>query len=464
MADVIAALRSACGDDAVLTGADVSGRAAGIWRKDSIRAKALLRPRDTQGVSKALAVCHAHGQSVIAHGGLTGLVGSALTSPDDVVISLERMNKIEEINSVDRTMTVQAGVVLQTVQEQADAAGLLYPLDLGGRGSATIGGNISTNAGGNRVIRYGMTRDMVLGLEAVLADGTVVSSMNQMIKNNAGYDLKQLFIGSEGTLGIVTRAVLRLREKPRSQETLFVALDDFAKLARFLKTMDAALGGTLSAFEVMWNNFYRLVTTAPAKGQPPLSQDYPYYVLVEAMGGDPEQDHQRIETALGVAYEEGLIADAVVAQSDAQRRQIWALRDDVEQTFRYAPSFTFDVSMRISRMEAYVAEVNRRIAAHYAQFHNFTFGHMGDGNLHFVISVGEGGAHAREIVERSVYEPLVEIAGSVSAEHGVGLEKKPYLQICRSPIEVAVMRTLKQTLDPKRILNPGKIFDLEEAR
>ena len=439
-------------------------RAAGIWRKDSIRAKALLRPRDTAAVSKALAVCHAHGQSVIAHGGLTGLVGSALTQPDDVVISLERMNRIEEINGVDRTMTVQAGAVLQNVQEQADAAGLMYPLDLGGRGSATIGGNISTNAGGNRVIRYGMTRDMVLGLEAVLADGTIVSSMNQMIKNNAGYDLKQLFIGSEGTLGIVTRAVLRLREKPRSQETLFVALDDFGKLARFLKTMDAALGGTLSAFEVMWNNFYRLVTTAPAKGQPPLSQDYPFYVLVEAMGGDPDQDHQRIETALGVAYEEGLIADAVVAQSDAQRRQIWALRDDVEQTFRYAPSFTFDVSMRVSKMEAYVDEVNRRIAQHYPQFHNFTFGHMGDGNLHFVVSVGEGGAHAREIVERSVYEPLAEIAGSVSAEHGVGLEKKPYLEICRSPIEVAVMRALKQTLDPKRILNPGKIFDAEAAR
>jgi FAD/FMN-containing dehydrogenase len=463
MGDVIAALRSALGDDALLTGDDVHNRASGIWRREGIRAKALVRPRDTAGVSRALAVCHAHDQSVIAHGGLTGLVGSALTSPDDVVISLERMNRIEEINPVDRTMTVQAGVVLQTVQEQADAAGLMFPLDLGGRGTATIGGNISTNAGGNRVIRYGMTRDMVLGLEAVLADGTVMSSMNRMIKNNAGYDLKQLFIGSEGSLGIVTRAILRLREKPRSQETLFVAIDEFGKLTRFLKTMDASLGGTLSAFEVMWNNFYRLVTTAPAKSQPPLSQDYPFYVLVEAMGGDPEKDHERIEAALAGAYEEGLIADAVIAQSEAQRQQIWAMRDDVGQTSRLGPTFVFDVSMRISKMEGYVDEVNRRLAAHYDDFHNFTFGHMGDGNLHFVISVGESGAEAREAVERSVYEPLAAIEGSVSAEHGVGLEKKPYLSICRSPIEVTLMRTLKETLDPKRILNPGKIFDLEGA-
>ena len=242
MADLIAALRGALGDDTVLTGADVHNRASGIWRREGIRAKALIRPRDTAGVSKALALCHAHGQSVIAHGGLTGLVGSALTSPDDVVISLERLNKIEEINTVDRTMTVQAGVILQTVQEQADAAGLMFPLDLGGRGTATIGGNISTNAGGNRVIRYGMARDMVLGLEAVLADGTVVSSLNRMIKNNAGYDLKQLFIGSEGSLGIVTRAVLRLREKPRSTEDA-VRRGGRVRQARQIPEVDGCVAG-----------------------------------------------------------------------------------------------------------------------------------------------------------------------------------------------------------------------------
>ncbi len=460
MSDVVAKLVAALGEESVLTGDDVKNRAAGIWRSEGIRAKALVRPRTTDEVSKALAICNSFKQSVIAHGGLTGLVGSALTTDADVVVSLERMNRIEDINTTDRTMTAQSGVVLQTVQEKAGEHGLMFPLDLGGRGSATIGGNISTNAGGNRVIRYGMTRDMVLGLEAVLADGTVVSSMNQMIKNNAGYDLKQLFIGSEGSLGIVTRAVLRLREKPRSQETMIVGIESFAKLTAFLKTMDSALGGTLSAFEVMWNDYYNLLTNPPATHQPPIAQNYPYYVLVEAMGGDPEGDHARLEAALTDAYEQGLIADAAVATSDAQREQMWAMRDDVVQTFRFAPIFTFDVSMRISKMEGYVDEVNRRLRNRYAEFKNFIFGHMGDGNLHIVVSVGPNGHGEREHVEACVYEPLAKIAGSVSAEHGVGLEKKPYLGLCRSGAEVELMRSLKRALDPNGILNPGKIFDL----
>jgi FAD/FMN-containing dehydrogenase len=456
---VVKALHQALGADAVLTGDDVTNRAAGIWRSDGLKAKALVRPKSTDEVRRAVEVCNAHDQPIVTHGGLTGLVGGALTRPDDIVLSLERMNKIEEVHRTDRTMLVQAGAVLQTVQETAEQHGLFFPLDLGGRGSATIGGNISTNAGGNRVIRYGMARDNVLGLEAVLADGTVVSSLNRMIKNNAGYDLKQLFIGTEGSLGIVTRAVLRLREKPRSEETLFVAIDDFHKLSEFLQTMDGALGGTLSAFEVMWNNFYCAVTTEPARNQPPLPQTYPYYVLVEAMGGDPEKDHDRIEVALADAYEKGLIADAVVAQSDAQRQQIWAMRDDVSQLFRFAPIFTFDVSLRISLMEQYVKEVNERLERHYPGVKNFTFGHMGDGNLHFVVAVGAGGEEHHHRVERCIYEPLEAIGGSVSAEHGVGLEKKPYLGLSRSSAEIGLMRTLKKALDPKGILNPGKIFD-----
>jgi FAD/FMN-containing dehydrogenase len=456
MADVVAALTEALGEDCVLTGDAVRERASGIWRSDPIQAKAIIRPRNTGQVSQALAICHAHGQTVVAQGGLTGLVESAITSPDDVALSLERLNQIEEINPVDRTMVVGSGVVLQTLQEAAEDHGLMFPLDLGGRGSCTIGGNISTNAGGNRVIRYGMTRDMVLGLEAVLADGTVVSSMNQMIKNNAGYDLKQLFIGTEGSLGVVTRAVLRLREKPADLSTLFVAVEEFHCLPEFLKHMDAAFGGALSAFEVMWNNYYTLVTTEPATNQPPISQEYPYYVLVEAMG----VDNERAEVALADAYEKGLIVDAVIAQSEAQRQQLWAMRDDVAQTFRYAPNYAFDVSMRISNMEGYLAEVNRRLGEQYEEVHNFTFGHMGDGNLHLVISVGKSD---RAGVEACVYEPLADIGGSVSAEHGVGLEKKPYLGIARSETEIDLMRTLKQALDPKGILNPGKIFDLEAA-
>ncbi len=458
MDDLLATLGAVVGDGGLLTGADVSSRASGVWRSEGIEARAILRPRTTEEVSRILAICNAAGQPVVAHGGLTGLVEGAVTRSDEIVLSLERMNTIEEVNSVERTMCVQSGVVLEAVQNAADEHGLMYPLDIGGRGSCTLGGNIATNAGGNRVIRYGMTRDMVLGVEAVLADGTVVSSMNHMIKNNAGYDLKQLFIGTEGSLGIVTRAVLRLREKPRSQETMLVAVPDFDRVIDLLKAVDAGLGGTLSAFEVLWNNFYRLVTTTPAAQKPPLSQDYPFYVLVEAMGGNPEADHDRIEEVFAEAHESGLIADAVIATSEAQRRELWAIRDDVEQVHQYKPMFIFDVSLRISNMESYVEEVNRGLDATFGDYTNFVFGHIGDGNIHFGISAGDG-EDAHDGVKRAVYQPLASIGGSVSAEHGVGLDKKAYLRLSRNDEEIALMRTLKRAMDPKGILNPGKIFD-----
>ena len=459
MDDVIEQLGVITGKGGVLTGDDVSSRASGIWRSDGIQARAIVRPRSTEEVSEILALCNARGLAVVPHGGLTGLVESAITESGDIAVSLERMNQIENINLVDRTITVQSGVVLQSVQEAAENADLMFPLDVGARGSCTVGGNIATNAGGNRVIRYGMARDMVLGLEAVLADGTIVSSMNTMIKNNAGYDLKQLFIGTEGSLGIVTRAVLRLREQPRSQETLFVAVDDFDKLPTLLKAMDAKLGGTLSAFEVMWNDFYRLVTTAPALQKPPLEQTYPYYVLIEAMGGDAQGDKGRVEAALADVYEQGLVVDAVVAQNEAQRREIWAMRDDVEQVNQYDPMYVYDVSLRISEMREYVDRVNARLTETFGDYRNFAFGHLGDGNLHFGITAGPDSSSHHD-VNLCVYEPLREINGSVSAEHGIGLEKKPYLDISRTQSEVQLMRLLKGALDPNGILNPGKIFDL----
>jgi len=455
MADVVDALVQALGPEAVLTGEAVHERRAGIWRKDHIAAKALLRPDSTATVSRALAICNEFRQPVVAHGGLTGLVESAITAPEDVALSLERLDRIEAIDPVNRTMTVQSGVVLQTLQEAAEAEGLMFPLDLGARGSCTIGGNIATNAGGNRVIRFGMTRDMVLGLEAVLADGTVLSSMNRMIKNNAGYDLKQLFIGSEGTLGVVTRAVLRLREQPRSVATLLVAVEEFDRLPALLKHLDGALGGAVSAFEVMWRAFYSLVTTDPAPHLPPIPGEYPYYVLIEVMGAGTD----RVEEALADALDRVLIADAVMAQSEQQRGQLWAMRDDVAQCFRYAPTITFDVSLPVSAMAGYVDEVDGRLRERFPEMRNFVFGHMGDGNLHLVVAPGERGGDVRAQVEACVYEPLAALGGSVSAEHGVGLEKRPYLSICRSAAEIELMRRLKAALDPHGILNPGKIFE-----
>jgi FAD/FMN-containing dehydrogenase len=398
---------------------------------------------------------------VIAHGGLTGLVRAADTQDSDVVLSLERMNRIEEIDTTGRTMTVQAGTPLQLIQDEAEKVGLMFPLDLGARGTCQIGGNASTNAGGHRVIRYGMTRDNILGMEAVLADGTVMSSLNTMIKNNAGYDLKQLFIGTEGTLGIITRLVLRLREAASSQDTAFVAFDDFDQVTRFLKYIDRELGGTLSAFEVMWRDFYELATTAPADNARPVECEYPYYALVESLGADQRVDSERFSAAMERAIDDGLFVDAAIAKSGADREAMWAIRDATAEMFRYGAPFLFDVSLAIKYMDEYVADVKRRLTGECPGHHCFTLGHIGDGNIHFAVAVADPDERARSRVEACVYEPLKRFAGSISAEHGIGLEKKDYLSLCRSDVEIAMMRRLKQTFDPKGILNRNKIFDFE---
>lgn len=456
--DLIKKLKAALGDAGVLTGKDAEEKAVGGWSKLGIPA-AVLRPASTEEVSKALKLCHAAGEGVVPWGGKTGLVEGG-EADGHVALSLERMNKIEAIDTLGGTMTVEAGCVLQTVCEAAEAKGLIFPLDLGARGSATIGGNISTNAGGNRVIRYGMMRDMVLGLEAVLADGTVMTSMNKLIKNNAGYDLKQMFIGSEGTLGVVTRAVLRVWPKPLSQDTGFVAVENFEALPKFLRHMERALGGTLSAFEVMWEDFYKLVTMEPAKGKPVLDHGHPYYVLVESMGGDQEADSARFEAAMMEALEAGEISDAVIAKSQSERDAMWALRDDVGQVVHTYPMFTFDVSLSLADMESYIVEVKKGLAAKWPESSLMVFGHLGDGNLHVIPGrFPDANAETRRGVEAIVYGELRERQGSVSAEHGIGLEKRPYLDWSRSVEEVALMHLLKRTLDPKNILNPGKVLE-----
>jgi FAD/FMN-containing dehydrogenase len=455
--DLLRELTEILGPDGVLTGDAVRARAVGWFDHSPCQALAVLRPASTGEVSRALAACHAADQPVVIMGGLTGLVRGCVAGPGEIGLTLERMRRIESVDPVNRTMTLEAGVPLEVVQQEAEKQGLLYPVDFGARGSAQIGATVATNAGGNSVIRYGMTRDSVLGLEAVLADGTVISSMNRMIKNNAAYDLKQLFIGSEGTLGVVTRLVLRLREAPRSVQSALVGCAEFAHVTRLLKHMDAALGGTLSAFEVMWNEYYRLVTTPPAKGSPPIGQEHAYYVLIESSGGDADRDQARFEEALGEAIEQGLVADAVIASSEAQRESLWALRDDVESIFRCGFPVGFDISLPVTEMEGYVGEMVARLGREWPSYRRFVFGHLGDGNLH-VIASGPYSREAKAGIERCVYEPLAALGGSVSAEHGIGLEKQPWLRLSRSEAELELMRRLRAALDPKGILNPGRVL------
>lgn len=451
---LIEELSNSLGPGAVLTD-EAAGQAAFTpWSRPGTPL-AVIRPASTEQVAEVLRRANAAGASVVPWGGKTGLV-DGVQADGAIALSLERMNAVEHIDAEGSVMRVQAGCPVQAAAEAAEADGLFLPLDLGSRGSATIGGAVSTNAGGNRVLRFGMMRDMVLGVEAVLADGTVVSALNPLIKNNAGYDIKQLFIGSEGTLGVVTRAILRLRPRPASQNTAFLAVDTFEKLSRLLRWLERDFAGALSAFEVMWPEFYELVTTPPAKGRPLLPPGARYYVLIETLGGDQTADAARMEEVLGQTMEAGLIADAVIAKSEAERMQMWALRDDVAQVARNGPVVTFDVSLSLPNMESYLDAVRDDLKRRWPAATLVVFGHLGDGNLHLIAGVGD--REARKDVEDIVYGRLREVRGSVSAEHGIGLQKRAYLGWSRSPEEIALMRTLKSALDPNGVLNPGKVL------
>ncbi|MEL7893541.1 FAD-binding oxidoreductase [Vreelandella neptunia] len=453
------ALRAIVGPAHVLTGDDVSSRRVDWMTGAPCQAGAIVRPADTEQLSTVMRACYELQQPVVTHGGLTGLVHGAEASSDELVISLERLTAIEEIDQVGGTLTVQAGAPLQRVQEAAKEVGLQFPLDLGARGSCTIGGNIATNAGGVRVIRYGMMRQQVLGLEAVMADGRVVSSMNHMLKNNAGFDLKQLFIGSEGTLGIVTRAVLRLQPPTPSEQTAMVACPSFEALTGLLSHMGKALGGGLGAFEVMWQNHYRLLTETLGRHTPPIATEHPFYVIIDSLGSDAERNANQFSEALESALESELIVDAVIAQSTTQRDGLWAIREDIEGLVKgLAPVLTFDVSLPIADMQRYTDALEAQLTQRWAEAKLVVFGHLGDGNLHISVSVGSAEIEVRREVEAMVYQPLATLGGSVSAEHGIGLEKRPWLSTCRSSAEIELMHTLKQALDPLNLLNRGKVL------
>jgi FAD/FMN-containing dehydrogenase len=453
---IIAQLRDIVGEANVLTDGDLRARSPGFFMTE-IGADAIVRPASTDQVSKILAACNQAKQPVVVHGGMSGWVRATQTSPGEIALSLERMNAIEAIDTANRTATVQAGVVLETLQNHVEQFGLCFPLDLGGRGSCQVGGNAATNAGGMRVIRYGMMREQILGIEAVLPDGRIVSSMNRMIKNNTGYDLKQLFIGSEGTLGVITRLVLRLRELPVSSNTAIVGAESFGQIAQLLRHMDSALGGQLSAFELIDKSFYD-VNTGPGRHAPPLASDKPFYAIIEALGADQERDAEMFENALMQASERGLFSDAILARSDRERAAIWKIREDLEHIVReFKPFHAFDVSLPVGDMEEYMRRTEARFHGIWPSGAIAFLGHVGDGNLH--VAAGPGVEGATEQVEACVYETLAPYGGSVSAEHGIGLEKKAYLPLSRNAEERTLMQSIKRLLDPNGILNPGKIFD-----
>ncbi|WP_137390613.1 FAD-binding oxidoreductase [Rhodoligotrophos defluvii] len=457
-ADLLARIAAIVGPTNVLSGPQLSGRAVDAWCLEDTAAAALVRPGSTAEVSAVMELCHAAGQVVIAEGGRTNLVRGTKAGLGEILLSLERMNHIGPVDVASASIMVEAGAIVQRVQEAAQAEDLRFGVDFGARGSATIGGTLAMNAGGIQVLRYGSARAQVLGLEVVLADGTVIEHLVPYAKDNTGYDLKQLFIGSEGTLGIITRASLKLVPHPTSVSTAFLAFSAFAGIPHLLRRLSRGLAGTLSSFEVLWGSFYDL-NTGEGGMRAPVQRGLPYYVLCEAEGFDVTADQERFERLIAEALEGPHAAvDAAIAQSGRERLDFWRIREDFEAEIRLCPVLAdFDVSLGVDAMEAFgealAAALKREVPEHHALH---IFGHMGDGNLH--IGIGLPDARIKPKAEAVVYGLVSQMGGAISAEHGIGLTKRAWLGFSRKPEEIALMRRLKAALDPKGILNPGKVL------
>lgn len=459
---VIEAFQAELAENVVTVGPDVDPCYLSDFALDmqgKITPLALLRPRTTAQVSTIMKLCSAHRVPLVSQGGRTGLAGGAVPINGAAILSLERMRAIGPVDHASATIQVEAGAILQNVQEAADAAGLLFPLDIGARGSCTIGGNIATNAGGTHVLRYGMMRELVLGLEVVLANGTVISALNTMLKNNAGYDLKHVFIGSEGTLGVITRAVLRLFPRPTNSQTALCMVASYADALALLALARARSGSDLTAFELMWPDFYALSLRSGRR--PPLPPADVLYVLVETMGVDETQNCEHFGAMVAEALNEGIIIDAVIAQSEQQREALWSIRDTSgELPVTLGPNVNFDVGLPIARIGEFVDTCRERLAENFPGADCVFFGHVADSNIHINIHVPGVEHQPHEAIDQIVYDCVAAFGGTISAEHGIGVLKRSYLNRSRSVNEMGLMACLKHALDPEDILNPGKLLEL----
>jgi len=416
----------------------------------------VVRPRTTEEVAHALAACTELDVPVVPQAGNTGMVGGGVPRAGEVVLSVERLNAIEAFDEASATVTVQAGVVLETLQGYLAERGYDMPVDLGGRGSCQIGGMIATNAGGVKVLRYGHMREQVRGLEVVLADGTVVSGLNILKKNNTGLDLKQVFIGSEGTLGFIVQADIRLLPAPLPARVMVLGIQRFADVLNVLQAFQCVL--TLSAFEF----FSELALTkviAHREVSRPFARASNFYALIEFDAVDEEAALGAFETVV----EQGWAAEGVVSRSDAQSQSLWTLRDGITESIAAFTPYKNDISVRVSDVPAFLDDIDRLVESHYPDFEVCWFGHIGDGNLHLNI-LKPGNLDADTFYEQchgispALFEAIRDRRGSISAEHGVGLLKRDFLHYSRSSREIALMRQLKSVFDPNGVMNPGKLL------
>ena len=426
----------------------------------------VVRPENTDQVSQVLGICNAAGVGVVPQGGNTGLVQGSVPESDgtQIVLSLSRMNRVREVDELNATLTVEAGVILADVQTAAAEADLLFPLSLGAEGSCQIGGNLATNAGGNTVVRYGNARDLVLGLEVVLADGQVWNGLRGLRKDNTGYDLKHLFVGSEGTLGIITAVVLKLYPRPQQLVSALVAVPSARDATRLLSRCQHICGENISSFEYIHRNCLDLVLEHVPGTRDPLEHSYGHYVLLELGSSKPGDDlQQALEGVLEQGLETGEVENATITTTLEQSNALWRLREEIPEATRLNGSrIGHDVSVPVSRVADFLEQGAQIVAKLNPGARLIPFGHMGDGNIHFNMTAAEGVdkstfmAPAADI-EHAIYELVYTMGGSFSAEHGIGALKKDELATYRSKVELGLMQSLKAALDTKGILNPGKV-------
>lgn len=469
MTELLQRLIDLIGKDHVLTAASDVIPFAEDWRGRYRGAPiAVVLPATTDEVSRVVSLCHARGVSIVPQGGNTGLCGGATPRDEDcsLVVSLRRLNRVRRIDVLDQTVTVEAGCTLSQVQEVAADHDCLFPLSLASEGSCQIGGNISTNAGGVHVLRYGSMRQLVLGLEVVLPDGRVWHGLRRLVKDNTGYDLKQLFIGGEGTLGLVTAATLSLYPRPRQRVVAWVQVIDPESALGLLGALRRRFGERVSAFELIGAQALAVVLRQFSDARMPTSELGDWSVLVEIADVDAEAPLQeQVETVLMDQVEQGAVLDAVVATSGAQEAALWALRENISEAQRIEGfSIKHDVSVPVSAIPDFIEQAGRAVVAAVPDIRVVVFGHVGDGNLHYNLSAADPDRN-REIIERSeelsrvVYDVVHQCDGSISAEHGLGQLKRDEIERYKSALELEMMRRIKDSFDPGHLMNPGKVLN-----
>jgi FAD/FMN-containing dehydrogenase len=430
-------------------------------------AAAVVRPASTAEVAAVVRLCAETCTPIVPQGGNTGMCGAATpdASGKAIVMALGRMNRIIEVNALNNTLTAEAGCILANIQEAAAVADRLFPLSLGGEGSCLIGGNLSTNAGGINVLRYGNTRDLVLGLEAVLPDGRVWNGLRSLRKDNTGYDLKHLFIGAEGTLGIITQVVLKIFPRPRGNVTALAGLTDPARAVELLALLREHCGDGISAFELISRNCLEMVVRRIPGTRDPLAAPHPWYVLTEVTSArDDGSLRKTVEQGLAAGLERGLVEDVIIAENAAQGKALWRMRESIPDAAKVEGLvYRHDIAVAVSRIPEFIATASAALEAAFPTVRIICFGHLGDGNLHFNAFIpgrerSDTAARAMTDVNRIVHDIVQDFSGSISAEHGIGQAKRDELAHYKTATELDLMRVVKKAIDPDNLLNPGKVL------